>query len=159
PVQPREVVNNAAVLQKSSASMRPSNLLWFLISCCLAMQGAPAQPQRSRADRESGSRRSQRVVPLPDLQIASPNGQVKFTLAQNPERLNLSVTLGAATVLESSPLVMNLDGYDLSSGVALTNLERFELNETYPWFGVHSIATNHCHGARLSLIHDLSFIP
>jgi len=95
---------------------------------------------------------------LPDLRIASPDGQVKFILSQNPERLTFSVTLGNTTVLEASPLAMTLDGYDLSSGVVLSNVERFEIDETYPWFGAHSTATNRCQGVRVSLVHDLSFI-
>jgi alpha-glucosidase len=53
---------------------------------------------------------------------------------------------------------MNLDGYDLSSGVVLGNVERYEMDEAYRWHGAHSRAVNRCNGARISLQHDLSLI-
>jgi alpha-glucosidase len=51
---------------------------------------------------------------------------------------------------------MRVDGFDLSSGVVLGKVERFDIDETYPWHGAHSTATNQCHGARIFLEHDLS---
>ena len=52
---------------------------------------------------------------------------------------------------------MNLDGYDLSSGVVFGNVDRYEIDETYPWYGANNTAANQCNGARISLQHDLSF--
>ena len=95
---------------------------------------------------------------MQEIQVVSPDGKVKFTLLPNAERLTFTVTLDNTTVLEPSPLVMNLDGYDLSSGVVFSKLERYEINETYPWSGTHRTATNQCHGVRISLQNDLSFI-
>jgi len=95
---------------------------------------------------------------MQEVQVASPNERVKFTLLPNAERLTYAVTFDGATVVEPSALVMNLDGFDLSSGIVFSNLERFTVNETYPWYGGHSTATNQCNGARISLQHDLSFI-
>src|SRR5439155_1128697 len=73
------------------------------------------------------------------------------------ERLTFTVVFGNATVIEPSPIVMKLDGYDLSSGVVFNNAERYEVNETYPWYGAHSTAVNQCNGVKISLVHDLSF--
>jgi len=53
--------------------------------------------------------------------------------------------------------VMKLDGYDLSSGVVFNSLERYSMDESYPWYGAHSTAVNQCTGVKLSLTHDLSF--
>ncbi len=126
--------------------------------CLLQLPVALGQEQPRRQSRQPDSRRSRRVVPMPELGLASPDDQVKFTLSSNAERLTFTVTLGNTTVLEPSPVSLSLDGYELSSGVVLSNVERYEINETYPWYGAHSTATNHCHGAKLSLTHDLSFI-
>ena len=105
----------------------------------------------------SRTRRSQRVC-MEQVQVASPNGKVKLTVLPNAERLTFTVMLGDTTVLGLSTIVMNLDGYDLSTGVVSGDVKRYKINETYPWHGANSTAVNQCHGARISLQNDLSFI-
>lgn len=92
-----------------------------------------------------------------EVQVTSPDGKLKFNILPNAERLTYTVMLGNTTVLESSPIIMNVDGYDLSSGVVFSDLERFEVRETYPWRGTRSTAVNQCNGVKVSLVHDLSF--
>jgi len=82
---------------------------------------------------------------------------VKLTLAPNAERLTFTVTSGDATVRAPSTIVMKVDGCDLSARVVFDAVERYEVDETYPWRGAHSTAHNRCNGARISLQHDLSF--
>jgi alpha-glucosidase len=108
-------------------------------------------------NREQQSRRSQRVK-MEGVQVTSPDGNVKLTIGSNAERLTFTVTLGGKTVIEPSAIVIKVDDYDLSSGVGFDKAERYEINESYPWHGAHSMAVNHCNGARISLRHDLSFI-
>lgn len=102
------------------------------------------------------TRRSQRVH-MQEVQVVSPDGNVKLTILPNAERLTFTVTAGDTPVIEPSPMVMKLDGYDLSSGVVFNSVERYEVNEMYPWLGAHSTAVNHGNGAKISLTHDLSF--
>jgi len=109
------------------------------------------------ARQSSRTRRSQRVR-MEQVQVDSPDGNVKLTILPNAERLTFTVTLGDTTVLEKSTIVMNVDGYDLSAGVVFGKVERYEVNETYPWRGAHSTAVNRCNVARISLQNDLSFI-
>jgi alpha-glucosidase len=106
---------------------------------------------------EQRTRRLLRVVPMKEVQVVSPDGTVKFTLLPNAERLTFTVSIGGTTVIEPSPLVMKMDGYDLSSGVVFRKLEEYTVSETYPWYGAHSTATNKCNGVRIMLQHDLSF--
>jgi len=117
---------------------------------------APAQPQSQPAK----SRRSERVH-MQEVQVASPDGKIKFTVPSpvvvKAERLTLTVTRGDTVVIEPSPVVVKLDGYDLSSGVVFNSLERYSMDESYPWSGAHSTAINQCNGVKLSLTHDLSF--
>jgi alpha-glucosidase len=103
------------------------------------------------------SRRSQRVK-MEQVQVAGPDGNVKLTVLPNAERLSFTVTLGHTTVLEPSTIVMKVDGYDLSASVVFGKVERYEVDETYPWYGARSTAVNRCNGARISLQNDLSFI-
>jgi len=94
---------------------------------------------------------------MQEVQVASPDGKIKFTVLPNAERLTFTVTMGDTVVIEPSPVVMKLDGYDLSSGVVFNSLERYSMDESYPWYGAHSTAVNQCTGVKLSLTHDLSF--
>jgi alpha-glucosidase len=123
-----------------------------------AVQLAPAakgdRPNRMRAG--GNSRRSQRVVPFEAVRVASPDGNVVFTLLSNAERLTYLVTLGGQVVIEPSALKFDVDGFDLASGVAFKKAARSEINETYPWHGTHSTATNHCQVAVVDFTHDLS---
>ena len=125
----------------------------FLGQVCIARTQTQPQP-RSQPQR---TRRSQRVH-MPEVQVVSPNGLLKFTIEPNAERLAYSVNLMDTRIIETSPMVMKVDGYDLSSGVVFENVERYEVNESYPWYGAHSTAINHCNGAKITLVHDLSFI-
>lgn len=109
------------------------------------------------ARQRSRTRRSQRVR-MEQVQVASPDGNVKLTILPNKERLTFTVTLGNSTVFEPSTIVMKLDGYDLSAGVVFGRAERYEINEAYPWYGARSTAVNWCNGVRISLQNDLSFI-
>src|SRR5262245_32979881 len=63
------------------------------------------------------SRRTLRVVALPPVTVVSPNGQLTFSLSPNAERLTFTVKLQDTTIVEPSPIVMQLDSYDLSAGV------------------------------------------
>ncbi len=125
---------------------RPIGVL-MLILALASSSPAPAQT----------SRRSQRVR-MDQVQVASPSGKVRLTLLPNAERLTFTVTLDQTPVLDPSTIVMQVDGYDLSAGVVLGQIETYEIDERYPWYGAHSTAVNRCRGARVSLRHDLSFI-
>ena len=126
----------------------------IVVALLVALCGADAS-QAQRREQRSG--RSERVR-MEKVGVSSPDGKVKLTVAPNAERLTFSVTFGDVTVLEPSTMVMKVDGYDLSSGVVFGGIERYEVDETYPWHGAHSTARNRCNGARVALAHDLSFI-
>jgi alpha-glucosidase len=118
-------------------------------------RGRRGDRRRGRDDRRSQSRRSQRVR-MEQVEVASPDGNVRFVLAPNAERLTFSVKIGDVTVVESSALRLVVDGYDLPSGVVLGTVETYEIDEKYPWHGAHSTTLNKCRGARIALTHDLS---
>ena len=132
----------------------------LIVALCLVESSlTQEQPSRQKQRQSQGqtSRRSQRVK-TEQIQVASPDGKVKLTIGPNAERLTFTVTLGDKIVIEPSTLVMKVDDYDLSSGVVLGKVDRYEINESYPWHGVHSTAVSRCNGVRISLQHDLSFI-
>ena len=114
-----------------------------------------AQTPPAKTQQPPRSRRSQRVR-MEQVQVASPDGKVKLTVLPNAERLTFTVTMADTIVIEPSPIVMLVDGYDLSTGVVIGNVERYDHSETYPWHGVKSTATSQSNGARISLVNDLT---
>jgi alpha-glucosidase len=136
-----------------SATQPRSARIWSFLACLTLISVLAGQVHAQ--DDSQRSRRSQRVK-LEEVHLASPDGQVKFTVLPNAERLTFTVTLGSTPVIEPSSLAMQLDDFDLSSGVVFRSAERHEANETYPWHGAHSTATNQYNGVRIALTHDLS---
>ena len=130
-----------------------------VIAICLTIPCTEVPPAQTvpAAQQKPATRRSQRVQMSP-LDVRSPNGQVTFTFLPNAERLTFTVALGNTTVIEPSPIVLTLDGYDLSSGVVLSGVVRDEVHERYPWSGVRSTAISESNRARLSLTNDLTSI-
>ena len=138
--------------------MRARTTLGPVVSCLVAMLCAadaqtPASPPGQAP--APASRRSQRIR-MEEVRVASPDGKVAFTIAPNAERLTFSVKIEDTTVVEPSPIVMNLDGYDLSTGVVLKSVERGGGSETYPWYGAKSTASSQYAGARIALTNDLT---
>ena len=51
---------------------------------------------------------------------------------------------------------MIVDGVDLSQGVDVKNVTPYDVDQRYPWRGVHSEAFDNCHGASVALVHKAS---
>ncbi|MBP8303639.1 MAG: glycoside hydrolase family 97 N-terminal domain-containing protein, partial [Phycisphaerae bacterium] len=118
---------------------RVAHVQYALVAAAVALcfSGLCLAQEPGRGRERSGTRRTQRVVPMKEVQVAGPDGRVRFTLGPNPERLTYTVTLDEAVVIEPSGLDMRVDGYDLSSGVIFNNQEQVHIDETYPWHGAH----------------------
>jgi len=129
------------------------------VAACLAVALTDATFTQATppATQKPATRRSQRVQ-MPAVDVRSPSGQVTFTILPNAERLTFTVRLGDTAVIEPSPIVLTLDGYDLSAGVVHTGTVRDEVHERYPWSGVTSTATSDSNRAALSLTNDLTSI-
>jgi alpha-glucosidase len=126
-------------------------------SLAITFAEVPSPQTAPAAQQTPGTRRSQRVQ-MPAVDVRSPNGQVTFTFLPNAERLTFTVRLGDTMVIETSPIVLTLDGYDLSAGVVQNGIVRDEVHERYPWSGVRHTAVSDSNRARLSLTHDLTSI-
>jgi alpha-glucosidase len=118
---------------------------------------APQQPPAAQAEQQQRpSRRSERVK-MEEVKVTSPDGQVALALLPNAERLTFTVTRGGHAVIDPSPMVMKVDGFDLSAGVVFEGVTYQSAKETYTWHGMKSTATNHYNSAAVALTHDLSF--
>ena len=124
-----------------------------------APAGQQSQARSGQGERQRPTSRRSTRVKMEQVEVSSPDGKVSVTVLPNAERLTFTVKRDGATVIDPSPIVMVLDGYDLSSGVVFGGAERYEVKESYPWHGMKSLAANRFNGARISLTHDLSFTP
>ena len=89
-------------------------------------------------------------------QVLSPDGSVQFSLFLHETGLNYAVTFRNKPVIEASALRILVDGTELTEGSEIGEVAGYEVNDTYPWRGVHSVATNRCRGATISLKHAMS---
>jgi alpha-glucosidase len=90
------------------------------------------------------------------ITVTSPDRSVELTVAVRESQLTYSVRFANLSVIESSPLAITLDGVELTDGVEVGELKRYEIKETYPWRGVHSNATNRSNAVIIPLKHPKS---
>src|SRR5512140_1475051 len=80
-----------------------------------------------------------------NVTVTSPGGNITATIwIDGASKLQYDLTRDGKTVLETSPLGITVDTVDLGSGVVgVTASAPAEVNSSYPWRGVKSIAVNH----------------
>ncbi len=86
-----------------------------------------------------------------EARLLSPDRSVECRVFRHEGRLRYAVRFKNHPVLEPSPLLLSVDGKDLTEGVVLGDMRPYEVKETFPWRGVHSRAVNHCKGATIRL--------
>ncbi len=88
------------------------------------------------------------------IPVASPDGRVEFRLVViETGQLGYEVRFRGKPVVETSRVGIVVDGVDLGDGVEVGNATRYQVDETYPWYGAHSTAIDKCNGARVAVKH------
>jgi Glycoside hydrolase 97. len=87
---------------------------------------------------------------IENTSVTSPDGHLQCNLLQEKNQLSISVTLDGSKIIEKSPLYMSVDGVGITGTVKSGTVQRFSINETFPWYGLHSEALNKCNGIILS---------
>ena len=91
------------------------------------------------------------------LSVNSPHGHIRFRLLLEKQgQLAYAVTLRGKAAIETSPLGMVVDGVNLAQGVQVGRTDRYKVNETYSWYGVHSTIAVRASGARIAVTHEKS---
>jgi alpha-glucosidase len=87
-----------------------------------------------------------------EITVSSPDSTVGFRISAATV-LEYSATFREKSVIEPSGIGITVDGFNLSRDVEVGTIERYEVNEIYPWHGPHSAATDRCNGARIAVRH------
>lgn len=88
-----------------------------------------------------------------DLSVSSPNNNIQFKISVKNGALYYAVTLKSITVVEDSPLKMELDSVDITTDIELGKVEKAQINENFPSRNYHSNAINYCNTASITLKH------
>ena len=85
--------------------------------------------------------------------VSSPDGALKCLISVENGALYWSVIFNGKAVIEKSALKMTVDGVEITTGIETGKQKNYKVDETYPWYGLHSRAVSHCNGSRLQLSH------
>jgi alpha-glucosidase len=89
-----------------------------------------------------------------DVTVSSPDGRVQFVLSAGAQgHLEFTVAFNSKNIIDRSPLGIVVDKADLAKGAQIGMADNYQINETYPWYGPHSTAVNHCNGAKVAVRH------
>jgi alpha-glucosidase len=89
-----------------------------------------------------------------DVILSSPDGRVQFRLLPGDHgRLQYAVMFKDKPVIETSGIGITVNSIDLADGVEIGTIDRYQVNETYPWYGGHSSAVDNCNGAKIAVTH------
>src|SRR5207247_10562223 len=77
-----------------------------------------------------------------EVAVTSPDRKVRFMAFVRDGHLRYQATLNEQPLIEPSALGIAVDGVDLGQGAAIGAVDRYRLDESYPWPGVHARASH-----------------
>ena len=83
--------------------------------------------------------------------VSSPDGTLKCLFSVENGALFWSVVFNGKTVIEKSPLKMSIDGTEITSGVFFGKQKNYKVDDTYPWYGLHTPVLNRCFGTKIPI--------
>lgn len=93
------------------------------------------------------------------ITLRSPDGKIGFNLSVNSDGMSYQVSFGGMVVIERSPLAISVDQEQITTGATLGEIDKYTVDESYPWFGAHAIAVDHGNGLRISLQNKARRLP
>lgn len=89
-------------------------------------------------------------APAP-VTVTSPDGKIKLVIDSKGGTLFYHVNFKSAQVIEPSMLGLIIDGKTIGTDAVMGKVTKTAVNETYPYRGVHSTASNHYNGAKIEI--------
>lgn len=85
------------------------------------------------------------------VSVTSPDGRIVIRVLLINNQLSFAVLMNGQQIIDPSQAIFTVDGKDITSNVAFGKAKNYSVNETFPWFGLHSEAVNRCNGSVISL--------
>lgn len=82
--------------------------------------------------------------------LQSPDKRIVFRLFEQNMQLAYSIRLENQAIIEPSLLNMMVDGKSVTRETIAGKINKYSINETYPWSGGHSTAVNRCNGMKIA---------
>lgn len=92
------------------------------------------------------------------ITVSSPDGAIKFYIESKNSLLTYAIEFNKIQIIESSALGLSVNEKLIAESSSVGSVSRYNINETYPVRGVHSIAINKCNGAKISIQAKQNFI-
>jgi alpha-glucosidase len=108
---------------------------WIALGGCVA---ALITPQASASKRS--------------LDVKSPDGRIDFAVSIHHGQLVYQVARDGRVLLRKSPLSIRAAGEAPEKAARLGDPQRYSIDDSYPWYGVHSQAEEHGAGARIPVL-------
>ena len=84
-------------------------------------------------------------------ELSGPDGNIYCHVTIENDQLFLSVKMNGNTVLEKSPLRMSIGRNSITDGIKPGKILKSSFNESYPWYGLHSLAVNNYNSVIIPL--------
>jgi alpha-glucosidase len=94
------------------------------------------------------------AMPADTIVITSPDRQIAFKFFPQNNRFQYAVVYKNVPVVANADLVQMLDDKAISGSIKAQSIQRYQVNEQYPWLGAHSTAVNQCNGIKIPLQHQ-----
>lgn len=98
------------------------------------------------------------VTAADGVAITSPDKSLHCLLGTANDQIILSVSLNGKVFIEESPLLMSVDGINITSGIKTGKIRKFKADESYPLSGLHNVGRNHFNGIIVAVTHIKSGI-
>jgi alpha-glucosidase len=86
-----------------------------------------------------------------DVTVPSPDGKLIFKAFVSGKQLVFSVKMNGRQVIEPSSAVFKINGNDITTNIIIRKTEKYSVNESYPLYGLHSVAQDRCNGSIIWL--------
>lgn len=88
-----------------------------------------------------------------NITIYSPDKQLRLDVFDHEGTVSYSVYYKDKPVINTSAMQISIDKIVLTNKATIGTSTTYTTNESYPWYGAHSVAVNHYNGAKVKLLH------
>ncbi len=86
------------------------------------------------------------------MKLKSPDGHIEMLLSVDAGHVSWQASMDGHAMLEKEPLEIHAEGDAAAGAIHFGKAQRYRIDDTYPWYGVHSMAEEHGRGLRVPLL-------